>query len=71
MRPLRAVPLLADRGQIGGRATAYVCRNYVCKLPVTETGGAGEQLEFLLTYGYGYAIMLLKGQHACWEGTQP
>ncbi len=41
---LAAVPLLANRGQIGGRATAYVCRNYVCKLPVTEPGALAEQL---------------------------
>ena len=40
----RAVPLLANRGQIDGRATAYVCRNYVCKLPVTEPGALAEQL---------------------------
>ena len=30
------VPLLADRPQIDGRPTAYVCRNFVCDLPVTE-----------------------------------
>jgi uncharacterized protein YyaL (SSP411 family) len=30
----QAIPLLADRHQIGGAATAYVCRNYTCKLPV-------------------------------------
>jgi hypothetical protein len=30
------VPLLAGRGQVGGRATAYVCRNYACLLPVTD-----------------------------------
>ncbi len=29
------VPLLADRTMIGGRPTAYVCRHFVCKLPVT------------------------------------
>ena len=39
------VPLLADRGQIDGRATAYVCQNYVCKLPVTEPEALGEQLD--------------------------
>ena len=31
-----AVPLLADRVAIGGRPTAYVCRGFVCRLPVTE-----------------------------------
>ncbi len=28
--------LLKDRPMTGGRATAYVCRNYVCDAPVTE-----------------------------------
>jgi uncharacterized protein YyaL (SSP411 family) len=32
----RIVPLLADRPQVGGRVTAYVCRNYVCEAPVTD-----------------------------------
>jgi uncharacterized protein len=30
------VPLLSDRGTIDGKPTAYVCRHYVCQLPVTE-----------------------------------
>jgi uncharacterized protein len=29
------VPLLADRPMIGGAATAYVCRNFVCDRPAT------------------------------------
>ena len=29
------VPLLADRIAIDGRPTAYVCRGFVCRLPVT------------------------------------
>jgi uncharacterized protein YyaL (SSP411 family) len=29
-----AIPLLASRHQLDGTATAYVCRNYTCKLPV-------------------------------------
>ncbi|MFF9057619.1 thioredoxin domain-containing protein [Streptomyces sp. NPDC014882] len=29
-------PLLADRVLVGGAPTAYVCRNFVCDLPVTE-----------------------------------
>ena len=32
----RAVPLLRDRLRIGGRPTAYVCRGFVCRLPVTD-----------------------------------
>ena len=30
------VPLLADRPMIDGRPTAYVCRGFVCDLPVTD-----------------------------------
>jgi len=33
---IAAVPLLADRPQRDGRATAYVCVNYACQAPVTE-----------------------------------
>lgn len=33
-----AVPLLADRVAVDGRATAYVCRDHVCALPVTDPG---------------------------------
>ena len=29
-------PLLADRGLVEGRAAAYVCRGFVCDLPVTS-----------------------------------
>jgi uncharacterized protein YyaL (SSP411 family) len=31
-----AIPLLHDRIAIDGRATAYVCRGFVCDLPVTD-----------------------------------
>ena len=31
-----AVPLLGDRPQRDGRATAYVCRHFACQLPVTR-----------------------------------
>jgi uncharacterized protein YyaL (SSP411 family) len=30
------VPLLADRPPVGGRATAYVCRGFVCDAPTTD-----------------------------------
>ncbi|HKP51725.1 MAG TPA: thioredoxin domain-containing protein [Chloroflexia bacterium] len=32
----RIVPLLADRPQVDGKATAYVCRNYICEAPTTD-----------------------------------
>jgi uncharacterized protein YyaL (SSP411 family) len=38
------IPLLADRVALEGRATAYVCRNFVCKLPVTTPEALAEQL---------------------------
>ncbi len=31
-----AIPLLADRVAVGGAPTAYVCRDFVCRLPVTD-----------------------------------
>jgi uncharacterized protein YyaL (SSP411 family) len=39
-----AVPLLADRVAIDGRPTAYVCRGFVCDLPVTEPEALRERL---------------------------
>jgi len=33
-----AIPLLQDRGQIDGQATAYVCVNFTCLPPVTDPG---------------------------------
>ena len=38
------VPLLKDRPMIEGRATAYVCRDFVCRLPVTTPADLGAQL---------------------------
>jgi uncharacterized protein len=40
----RAIPLLADRPQQGGRPTAYVCQQFTCRLPVTEPAALAEQL---------------------------
>ena len=42
--PSSVVPLLADRVAIGGRATAYVCRNFACALPVTDADALADQL---------------------------
>ena len=39
------LPLLRDRGMIEARATAYVCRGYVCDAPVTDPRALGVQLE--------------------------
>jgi len=39
------IPLLADRTAPGGRATAYVCRNYSCNAPVTDAVLLASQLE--------------------------
>ena len=39
-----AVPLLHDRVAIDGRPTAYVCRHFACRLPVTEPSALADQL---------------------------
>jgi uncharacterized protein YyaL (SSP411 family) len=40
----RMVPLLADRPQVDGRATAYVCERFVCQRPVTDPSELAELL---------------------------
>jgi len=40
-----AVPLLRDRGQIRGQATAYVCVNFTCRRPATDPDALQAQLE--------------------------
>ena len=39
-----AVPLLHDRIARDGQATAYVCRGFVCELPVTTAEALGQRL---------------------------
>jgi uncharacterized protein YyaL (SSP411 family) len=39
------IPLLGGRAQLNGRATAYVCQNLACRLPVTEPEALKAQLE--------------------------
>ena len=38
------IALLADRRLLDGRPTAYVCRHFVCRLPVTSAQGLAAQL---------------------------
>ena len=40
-----SVPLLQDRGQLDGQATAYVCRDFACQAPITEQEVLEVQLE--------------------------
>jgi hypothetical protein len=39
------LPLLADRPAVDGKPTAYVCRQYVCRLPVTDPAALAVQLD--------------------------
>ena len=39
------LPLLADRPAVEGKPTAYVCRRYVCQLPVTDPAALAAQLD--------------------------
>ena len=41
---LAGLPLLEGRAPIDGRATAFVCRNYACELPVTDSAALAKQL---------------------------
>jgi uncharacterized protein len=40
-----AIPLMHDRVAVDGRPTAYVCRDFVCRLPVTDPTALREQLD--------------------------
>ena len=43
--PTDAVPLLADRpASADGSARAFVCRDFVCELPVTDPAALANQL---------------------------
>lgn len=40
----KEIPLLEGRTKIGNKTTAFVCKNFVCKLPVTEVSDFVKQL---------------------------
>ncbi len=42
--PSEGLPMLANRTMLDGKATAYVCENYVCNLPVTDAPALARQL---------------------------
>jgi hypothetical protein len=39
------LPLLEGRAPVDGQATAFVCRNYACELPVTDPAALAKQLD--------------------------
>jgi len=43
-----AVPLMTDRIALGDQPTAYVCRGFVCRLPVTDAAALRAQLDTVL-----------------------
>jgi uncharacterized protein YyaL (SSP411 family) len=43
-RGSRTIKLLEGRGQVAGKATVYVCRNFTCEAPVTEAAQLRESL---------------------------
>jgi uncharacterized protein YyaL (SSP411 family) len=47
------IPLLSERGAVGGRTTAYVCENYTCRQPVTTHEELAAQLDESLSEGIG------------------
>ncbi len=55
MRPgdpdLFTSPLLTDRGQLDGAATAYVCKGYRCELPTSEPSVLADQISSLSATG--------------------
>jgi uncharacterized protein YyaL (SSP411 family) len=41
----KMIPLLRERGLVDNRATAYVCHNFACRLPVTDPTALQAQLQ--------------------------
>ena len=50
------VALLRDRHARDGRATAYVCRGYICEAPANDSGELDRQLAALRAGGTGAAV---------------
>ncbi len=46
-----AIPLMVDRVALEGRPTAYVCRAFACRLPVTEAAALRRELEAMAADG--------------------
>jgi uncharacterized protein len=44
--PETAVPLLAGRGLVDGAPAAYVCRNFTCRMPITDVIELREALSY-------------------------
>ena len=42
--PVNLAPYTKEQKPLRGRATAYVCTNYLCKLPVTDAAKVSELL---------------------------
>jgi uncharacterized protein YyaL (SSP411 family) len=40
------IPTIAGMDKVDGRASAYVCRNYTCQLPVSEPEKLGELIQY-------------------------
>ena len=39
------IPVIETMGRLGGKATAYVCENYTCKLPTAEPAKFAELIQ--------------------------
>jgi uncharacterized protein YyaL (SSP411 family) len=40
------IPVVASMPKLDGHATAYVCRNYTCQLPVSDTAKFAELIQY-------------------------
>ena len=40
------IPSIAAMQPVGGRATAYVCREYTCQLPVSEPAKFADLIQY-------------------------